>query len=47
MKQFGCDENDLVKANFISFTSDLFLQQAVKSYKINRTTFDCFVSENS
>ena len=30
--------------NFSSFTSDLFLQQAVNSNKI---TFDCFISENS
>ena len=33
--------------NFSSFTSDLFLQQAVNSNKINRITFDWIVSENS
>ena len=47
IRQFGCDENDLVKDNFSSFTSDLFLQQAVDSNKLNRITFDCFVSKNS
>ena len=36
-----------IKGNFSPFTSDLFLQKAVNSNKLNRITFDCSVSENS
>ena len=40
-------ENTVVEGNFSSFTSDLFLQLVVDSNRLNRITFDCFVSENS